>query len=163
VAVADTGGHHYLVKAAAVTVSVAVNVDGFLWSAAPGQYFLQDQVTVANPTGSAEPLSGFDDIDTGLADDVAFVMDASTASADHDALACGVDAAFAPTLCPISYGQGVTVDSDSADHDDHVALTLAPGASARITYSYGPVLQAVVPSAVTATFTGGTTPVELTP
>ena len=163
VAVADAGGDHYLVKAAAVTVSAAVNVDTFLWSAAPGQYFLSDQVTVANPTAVPEPLAGFDDIATGLADDVAFVMDAPAASAVHDDADCGADAAFAPTLCPITYGQGLTVDSDSSDHDAHSPLVLAPGTSAQITYSYGPVLQALHPAAVTTYFTGGPAPVDLTP
>ena len=163
VAVGDAAGDHFLVKAAAMSVSEAVNVDGFLWSAAPGQYFLVDQMTVANPTAAPEPLTGFDDVDTGLADAVAFVLPAQAAAAVQDSADCGVDPAFAPTLCPLSYGQGVTVDSDSVDHDGHHLLTLAPGSSARITDSYGPVLQTVTASSVTPYFTGGASPVDLAP
>jgi hypothetical protein len=139
-------------------------VNSFLWSAAPGQYFLVDALSVKNPTVLVESLVDFDDVTSGLADDVAFVMTATDADPLGYAPDCGIDPLYPAPSCTISYGQGLTVDSDSADHDNRSAVTLAPGATAQITLSYGPVPDAVAPAKVSVFFDGGTpTPVDLTP
>ena len=67
-AVSDSGGSRFEVSATPVEASLAVNVDSFLWSAAPGQAFLIDTLTVKNPTAGIETLSDFDDLTSGLAD-----------------------------------------------------------------------------------------------
>jgi len=144
--------------------SLAVNVNSFLWSAAPGQEFLVDTMTVKNQTGKDEPLSDFDDLTSGLADDVAFVMSTLNAAPLGYSSDCGIDSAYPQVLCTISFGQGLTVDSDSADHDDRSAVMLGPGSSAQITLSYGPVLASVMPTMVSVYFDGGApVPTDLTP
>ncbi len=141
-----------------------VNVDGFLYSAAPGQNFLADTLTVTNPPGGeTEDLSDFDDLSSGLANDVDFVMSATDAAMLGFSSDCGVDSAYPPSLCPISLGQGLTVDTDSANHDDRSVVPLSPGASTQITLSYGPVIGTVKPSMVAVYFDNGRSmPVDLT-
>jgi hypothetical protein len=139
-------------------------VDSFLWSAAPGQTFLVDTLTVKNATAGIETLSDFDDLTSGLADNVAFVMNAANAASLGYSSDCGVDPAYPPPLCTISFGQGLTVDDDSADHDDRSAVMLSPGSTAHVTLSYGPVLANVLPTTVSVYFDGGVTvPTDLTP
>jgi hypothetical protein len=139
-------------------------VNSFVWSAAPGQTFLVDMLTVKNPTTTIETLSDFDDLTSGLAPDVAFVMDASDAAPLGYSSDCGIDPAFPPPLCTISFGQGLTVDVDSADHDNRSAVMLPPGSTAQITLSYGPVLTSVAPTMVSVYFDGGVSmPTDLTP
>ncbi len=152
-------------KATPVTSALYVNVNSFLWSAAPGQDFLTESLTVTNPPGGhVENLSDFDDVSSGLADDVDFVMSAANAATAGDSSACGVRPVYPPSLCPISLGQGLTVDSDSANHDGRPAAQLAPGSSTQITLSYGPVAATLQPATVTVYFDDGQSmPVDLTP
>lgn len=165
VIVSDSTGSTFDVSASPVIVTVAVTVNSFVWSAAPGQEFLADTLTVKNPTGTVEPLSDFDDLTSGLASDVAFVMSSTNASSSGFLLDCGIDPLYPATVCPVSYGQGLTVDSDSADHDDGSAsLSLAPGSTAQITLSYGPVLDSLTATMVSSYFDGGVgAPTDLTP
>ena len=144
VIVSDVRGSTFDVSASPVIVTIAITVNSFVLSAAPGQQFLADTLTIKNPTGAAEPLSDFDDLTSGLADDVSFVMSSTNAASLGYLSDCGIDPVYPTAVCPISYGQGLTVDSDSVDHDDGAAsLALAPGDSAQITLSYGPVLDNV--------------------
>ena len=162
--VSDSRGSTFEVSASPVTAALAVNVNSFLWSAAPGQDFLVDTLTVKNATAGVETLSDFDDLTSGLADDVAFVMSASNAAPLGYSSDCGIDPVYAASLCTISFGQGLTVDTDSADHDDRTAVTLSSGSTAQITLSYGPVLASVMPSMVSVYFDGGIpVPTDLTP
>ena len=163
--VSDVGGSTFDVSASPVIVTIAITVNSFVLSAAPGQQFLVDTLTVKNPTATAEPLSDFDDLTSGLADDVSFVMSSANATSLGYHSDCGIDPVYPATVCPISYGQGLTVDSDSADHDDGAAsLALAPGQSAQITLSYGPVLDNVTSTVISNYFDGGAgAPTELTP
>ncbi|MGA2519737.1 MAG: hypothetical protein ABSG81_02835 [Acidimicrobiales bacterium] len=164
VTVSDSGGSTFAVTAAPVVVTIAVTTNSFLWSSAPGQTFLADDLTVKNVGTAPEPLSDFDDLTSGLADDVSFVMSTANAASLGYSSDCGVDPVYGTSLCPITYGQGLTVDSDSADHDSRTPLVLAPGSSARLILSYGPVLTDVVPSAVSVYFDGGEpVPADLTP
>jgi hypothetical protein len=164
VAVSDSGGSSFEVSASPVEASLVVNVNSFLWSAAPGQNFLVDTLTVKNPTAGIETLSDFDDLTSGLAKDVAFVMNASNAAPLGYSSDCGIDPSYPPPLCTISFGQGLTVDDDSADHDNRSAVTLSPGSTAQITLSYGPVLASVAPTMVSVYFDGGVSaPTDLTP
>jgi len=164
VAVTDSGGSTFEVSASPVEASLVVNVNSFLWSAAPGQSFLVDTLTVKNPTGRTETLSDFDDLTSGLAQDVMFVMNGSNAAPLGYSSDCGIDPSYPPPLCTISFGQGLTVDDDSADHDNRSAVTLAPGSTAQITLSYGPVLATVAPGMVSVYFDGGVSaPADLTP
>jgi hypothetical protein len=105
-----------------------------------------------------ESLSDFDDLESGLAADVQFAMSATNAAKLGYSSDCGVDPTFPPSLCPISFGQGLTVDSDSANHDDRSVVPIAPGASTQITLSYGPVLDDVSPNLVSVYFTDGQAP-----
>ena len=152
-------------NATPVTSALYVNVNSFLWSAAPGQDFLTETLTVTNPSGGhAENLSDFDDVSSGLADDVDFVMSAANAATAGDSSACGVRQVYPPSLCPISLGQGLTVDTDSATHDDLPAAQLAAGSSTQITLSYGPVAATLQPATVSVYFDDGQSmPVDLTP
>jgi len=165
VAVSDGAGSTFLVNATPVTSALYVNVNSFLWSAAPGQDFLTATLTVTNPSGGhAENLSDFDNVSSGLADDVDFVMSAADAATAGDSSACGVRQVYPPSLCPISLGQGLTVDSDSANHDNRPATQLAPGSRTQITLSYGPVAATLQPATVTVYFDDGQSmPVDLTP
>ena len=165
VAVSDAGGSTFLVKAMPVTSALYVNVNSFLWSAAPGQDFLTDTLTVTNPSGGhVENLSDFDDVSSGLADDVDFVMGVASAATAGDSSACGLRPVYPPSLCPISLGQGLTVDTDSANPDGRPVAQLAPGSSTQITLSYGPVASTLQPATVTVYFDDGqSTPVDLTP
>jgi hypothetical protein len=164
VAVSDSGGSTFEVSASPVEASLVVNVNSFLWSAAPGQDFLVDTLTVKNPTGGTETLSDFDDLTSGLAQDVTFVMNASIATPLGYSSDCGIDPSYPPPLCAISFGQGLTVDEDSVDHDNRSAVTLSPGSTAQITLSYGPVLASVAPAMVSVYFEGGVSvPTDLTP
>ena len=163
VTVTDAAGSTFAVRAAPVVASIAVTTNTFLWSSAPGQTFLADDLTVRNPTTVPEVVSDFDNLTSGLADDVSFVMSPADATADGYTSDCGIDPAY-PTLCPISFGEGLTVDSDSADHDDRSAVTLAPGSSTQLILSYGPVLTDVSPAKVSVYFDGGgQPPTDLTP
>jgi hypothetical protein len=154
--VTDAGGARFVVEATPVMSAPYIVANSFLWSAAPGQDFLRATVTVTNPSASeAESLSDFDDLASGLATDVDFVMSSSDATTSGYVLDCGVDPAYPTSLCPISFGQGVTVDSDSANPDDRSVVTLGPGASAQIIVSYGPILASVQPATVDVYFDGG--------
>jgi hypothetical protein len=162
--VADSGGSTFDVSASSVTALPAVIVDSFLWSAAPGQDFLVDNLVVRNPTARDETLSDFDDLTSGLADDVAFVVSATDAAPLGYSLDCGVDLAYPRSLCTISFGQGPTVDSDSAARRDRSAAVLTPGSTAQITLSYGPVPAGLTPTTVSVYFAGGIAPpTDLTP
>jgi hypothetical protein len=163
-AVSDSDGSTFEVSASHVEAALVVNVNTFLWSAAPGQSFLVDTLSVKNPTAGSETLSDFDDLTSGLAKDVMFVMNASNAAPLGYSADCGTDPAYPPPLCTISFGQGLTVDDDSADHDNRSAVVLTPGSTARITLSYGPVLANVTPTMVSVYFDGGVSaPTDLTP
>jgi hypothetical protein len=142
-----------------------VVVDTFLWSAAPAHEFLQETLTVTNPPGGAvQDLSDFDDLSSGLSKDVDFVMSAANAAISGYSSDCGADPAYPPSLCPISLGQGLTVDTDSANHEDRSVVPLSPGSSAQITLSYGPIMASVKPTMVAVYFDGGKSmPVDLTP
>ncbi len=138
-------------------------MDSFLWSAAPGQDFLVDNLTVKNPTTGSETLSDFDDLTSGLSGAIAFVVSATNASPLGYSSDCGVDLAYPRLLCAISFGQELTVDSDSADHPGSSGIVLSPGSTAQITLSYGPVPATVMPSMVSVYFDGGVAPpTELT-
>jgi hypothetical protein len=165
VAVSDSSGSSFLVKASPVTSSLYVNVHSFLWSAAPGQDFLTDTLTVTNSSGSEmENLSGFDDLVSGLARNVDFVTSAPDAAAMGYSSTCGVNPLYPSSLCPVSLGAGLTVDSDSANHNAPSVVTLSPGSSAQIALSYGPVMASVKPTVVTVYFDNGQSkPVDLTP
>ena len=164
VTVSDRAGSTFEVSASPVTASIATVADSFLWSAAPGQDFLVDTLTVRNPTAAVETLSDFDDLTSGLADDVTFVASATNVGAWGYSSDCGIEPAYPSTLCPISFGQGLTVDSDTADHDDRSAVELSPGSTAQITLSYGPVLDTLSPAMVSVYFYGGVSvPADLTP
>jgi hypothetical protein len=159
VAVSDGTGARFVVQAAPMVLPPYATVDTFMWSAAPGQDFLVDTLTVTNPPGqTAESLTDFDDLESGLADDVQFVMSAANAAQLGYSSDCGVDPTFPSSLCPISFGQGLTVDGDSANHDDRSVVSLAPGAKTQITLSYGPVLDDVAPNLVSVYFDDGQGP-----
>jgi hypothetical protein len=164
VAVSDGEGSTFEVSASPVEATPVINVNSFVWSAAPGQDFLVDTLTVKNLTAQVEPLADFDDLTSGLADDVTFVMNTSNATPLGYSSDCGIDAAYPPPLCTISFGQGLTVDDDSADHDNRSAVVLPPASTAQITLSYGPVLDNVTATMVAAYFDGGVAPpTDLTP
>ncbi len=148
-----------------MTSVLYVDANSFLWSSAPGQVFLTATLTVTNASGTkAENLSDFDDLTSGLASDVDFVVSASDAATVGYASDCGIDARYPASLCPISLGQGLTVDSDSADHADRSVVPLSPRSSTQITLSYGPVLASFKPSMVAVYFDNGRAPpVDLTP
>ncbi len=159
VAVSDGTGARFVVKDTPLVLPPYATVDSFMWSSAPGQDFLVDTMTVTNPPGdTTESLTDFDDLESGLADDVQFVMSAANAAKLGYSSDCGVDPTFPPSLCPISLGQGLTVDSDSVNHDDRSVVSLAPGASTQITLSYGPVLDDVTPNLVSVYFDDGQAP-----
>lgn len=165
VAVSDGTGARFDVQATPLILPPYATVDAFMWSAAPGQDFLVDTLTVTNPPGdTTESLTDFDDLESGLADDLQFVMSATNAAKLGYSTDCAVDPTFPPSLCPISLGQGLTVDTDSANHDDRSVVLLAPGASTQITLSYGPVLDDVTPDLVSVYFDDGQAPpVDLSP
>lgn len=164
VVVSDSGGSTFEVSASPVEAAIVVNVNSFLWSAAPGQTFLVDTLAVKNATAGIESLSDFDDLTSGLAKDVSFVMSANSAAPLGYSSDCGIDPAYPPPQCTISFGQGLTVDNDSADHDNRSAVMLPPGSTAQITLSYGPVLASVAPTKVSVYFDGGVSvPTDLTP
>ena len=158
-------GSSFLVKASPVTSALYVDANSFLWSSAPGQDFLTATLTVTNASGTkAENLSDFDDLTSGLATDVDFVVNATDAATVGYAADCGVEARYPASLCPISLGQGLTVDSDSADHDDRSVVPLSARSSTQITLSYGPVMASLKPSTVAVYFDNGQSgPVDLTP
>ena len=164
VAVSDVGGSRFEVSASPVVASIVVAVNSFQWSAAPGQEFLVDNLTVKNPTAGVETLSDFDDLTSGLADDVAFVMSAADARPLGYSSDCGIDPAYPSSLCTISFGQGLTVESDSIDQANRSAVELPPGSTAQIAVSYGPVSDSVMAAKVSVYFDGGVpVPADLTP
>jgi hypothetical protein len=164
VAVSDSGRSTFEVSASPVEAASVINVHSFVWSSAPGQTFLVDTLTVKNPTAQIETLSDFHDLTSGLAPDVTFVMNASNAASLGYSDDCGIDPAYPAPLCSISFGQGLTVDNDSADHDNRSPVVLSPGSTAQITLSYGPVLDSVTATVVSVYFDGGVSaPVDLTP
>ena len=129
-----------------------------------GQVFLTDALTVTNPSGGhVENLSDFDDLSSGLADSVDFVMSASNAAMAGDSSACGARHVYPPSLCPISLGQGLTVDTDTANHDDRAVVQLPPGSSTQIVLSYGPVAASLQPATVSAYFDDGNQPRWISP
>jgi hypothetical protein len=165
VAVSDAGGSLFLVKASPVTSSLYVNLNAFLWSSAPGQDFLTDTLTVTNSSAShVENLSDFHDLASGLGPHVDFVVSATDAATMGYSADCGVNPSFPSSLCPISLGGGLTVDSDSASHNGSSAVTLSPGSSAQIALSYGPVMTSITAAKVALYFDNGQSkPVDLTP
>jgi hypothetical protein len=162
VTVTDAAGSRFTVTATAVHELPVVTVHGALWSAAPGQGFLEAQLQVANPTSAPESLGAFDDPSSGLAPAVDFVTDASDATQAGDGGDCGADPAYPSTLCPVSFPQRLTVDADSADTGGP-SVVLAPGATAQLTYSYGPVPTAVGAAPFTVWFAGSPRPADLAP
>ena len=149
------GRSSFVVTASPVSSSVIVTANSFLWSAAPGQDFLVDNLTVTNPTSNPETLSDFDNLTSGLAANLDFVMSAANAGASGFSSDCEVHAGFPPGLCPISFAEGLTVDSNSVVRSSTATNTLAPGASAQIMVSYGPVSANVAPDAVSVYFHNG--------
>ncbi len=148
-----------------MTSVLYVDANTFLWSSAPGQEFLTATLTVTNASSAnIENLSDFDDLTSGLARDVDFVVSATDAATIGYSSDCGVDPGYPSSLCPISFGQGLTVDSDSANHADRSEVPLPAGAGTQIVLSYGPVLASLRPSMVAVYFdTGESQPVDLTP
>lgn len=138
-----------------MTSTPYVDADTFLWSAAPGQQFLRDTLTVTNPSATAESLAAFDDLVSGHSTDLEFAMSAADAAATGYSSDCGADPDFPIAVCPITFGQGVTVDLDSANNGDRSAVELASDASAQITVSYGPILMDVQPAMVGVYFDSG--------
>lgn len=160
VPVTDAAGQTFTVRATTVSSPLVVDVRGSFRSASPGHVFLQQGVTVVNVGHAAASLQAFDDPATGSAGDVQFVMDAAEAAKSGYGSDCGVAARYPAQLCPISYPQGVVVVSDSADPSGG-AVTLAPGASAEIVYSFGPVLASLGRSQVRLYFSGPSGPQDL--
>ncbi len=161
VTVTDTAGQKFVVQTSALPSPLALLIQGWLRSASPGHVYLHESVTVANPTDAPEPLREFDDPTTGLADGLEFVMDASDASPAGFGADCGVDPGYPAQLCPISFPQGVVVDSDSA-YTSGPSVTLAPGTKAQIVYSFGPVLSSLDGAEVSLYFSPGVSgPVRL--
>ena len=160
--VVSDGTSTFVVTASAVSSSIVVTANSMVWSASPGQAFLVDNLTVQNPTSSPENLGAFDDPTSGLATDVDFAMSAADATTFGFASDCAADAGYPPDLCPISFAQGLTVDSNSAAQQGTPSETLAPGASARISVSYGPVSIKIPAGRVAVDFhTGAAAPVGL--
>ena len=152
----------FVFRASQVTQSVVVATDAGIWSSAPGQAFLIDTLTIENPTARTESLSDFVNAATGLSNTFAFVLKAANAANAGYSSDCTVDPAYSPTLCPISFGQGLTVVSDSASKSIQIANELTPGTSVQLELSYGPVLSSILPADVSVYFHSGTTaPVEL--
>ena len=149
------GTASFAVTASPVSSSVVVTAGSLLWSASPGQAFLVDTFTVQNSTSSPENLDGFDDPTSGLARNVDFAMSAADAATFGFASDCGADPGYPASLCPVSFAEGLVVDSNSAAHPGAASATLAPGASARIGVSYGPVSIKIVPGRVAAYFHNG--------
>ena len=160
--VTDAAGNRFTVAAAAVRPLPVVTVHGALWSAAPGQSFVEAAVQVTNPTAAPEPLAAFDDPTSGLAPAVDFATDPADAARVGDGADCGADPAYPATVCPVSFPERLTVDDDSADTGGGSAV-LAPGATARLTYSYGPVPAAVAAVPFAVWFAGSPGPVDFTP
>ena len=161
-AVTDTAGDRFVVTSTAARQLPVVTVHGALESAAPGHDFLEAELQVTNPTAAPEPIGPFDDPTTGLAGGVDFVMGGADAARLGYGADCGADPAYPATACPISFPQRLTVDADSADTGGP-AVVLAPGATAMITCSYGPLPAAVAASAIAVWFAGAPAPVDLTP
>ena len=160
--VTDAAGNRFTVTAAAVRPLPVVTVHGALWSAAPGQAFVEAAVQVTNPTSAPEPLAAFDDPASGLAPAVDFTTDPADAARVGDGADCGADPAYPATVCPVSFPERLTVDDDSADTGG-ASVVLAPGVTARLTYSYGPVPAAVSAAPLAVWFAGSPGPVDLTP
>ncbi len=161
-ATVSDGTSTFVVSAQPVASAIVVTANSLLWSAAPGQAFLVDDVTVQNPTSRPEPLSAFDDPASGLATDLDFVMPATDAAASGFSADCGADPGYPADVCPITFGEGLVVDSNSAAHAGTADETLAPGASAQISVSYGPVSGTVPAGKVSLSFHhGATAPVGL--
>jgi len=156
-ATVSDGTSTFVVTAQPVASAIVVTANSFLWSAAPGQTFLVDNVTVQNPTSNPEPLSGFDDPASGLATDLDFVMPATDAGASGFSSDCGADPGYPADVCPITFGEGLVVDSNSAAHAGTADETLAPGSSAQISVSYGPVSGTVPAGKVSLSFHHGAT------
>ncbi len=164
VAVSDATGATFLVATGPVMSAPYIDVGSFLWSAAPGQQFFRDTLTMTNSSRATENLSDVDDLTSGLAPDVQFVMSSADASKSGFSADCGIAPGYPSSLCPISVGQGVMVDADSANHKDRSVVLLTPGASAQVTLSYGPILSSVSPASVGMYFSSGQSmPVDLTP
>jgi hypothetical protein len=144
-----------VLTASPISFTVAVTVNSFVWSAAPGQGFLVDSVTVENPTQNAESMSNLADLTSGLSTDLAFVVNASNAATLGYSSYCNLDPAYPPALCPISFGQGLTVDSGTANRANQTAGILQPGARVQISLSYGPVMSDVLPAVVSVYFHAG--------
>jgi len=161
ITVTDADGRRFVVRATLLPSPSALVIQGWLRSASPGHDFLNESMSVTNPTDVAESLQDFDDPTTGLADGLQFVMDAVDASQSGYEADCGVDPGYPAQLCPISFPQGVVVDSDSA-YTSSAAVTLAPGASAQIMYSFGPVLSSLDRLEISLFFMPGSSgPVDL--
>ena len=161
ITVTDAEGRRFVVRATVLPSPLALVIQGWIRSASPGHDFLNEAISVTNPTGVAESLQAFDDPTTGLGGGLQFVMDAVDASQFAYEADCGVDPAYPAQLCPISFPQGVVVDSDSA-YTGGAAVTLAPGASAQIVYSFGPVLSLLNRSEISLFFSPGSSePVDL--
>ena len=161
VTVTDVGGRKFVVRASSLPAPLALLIQGWLRSASPGHVFLQERLTVTNPTGAPESLQEFDDPTTGLALGVEFVMGASDASQSGYGADCGAAPGYPAPLCPISFPQGVVVDSDSATTGGP-AVTLGPGASAQIVYSFGPVPSSLGRAPISFYFSPATSgPVQL--
>lgn len=160
--VTDAAGNRFTVTASAPRPLPVVTVHGALWSAAPGQSFVEAAVQVTNPTSAPEPLAAFDDPTSGLAPGVDVATDPAHAVRVGDGADCGADPAYPATVCPVSFPERLTVDDDSADTGG-TSVILAPGATARLTYSYGPVPAAVAAAPFAVWFAGSPGPVDLTP
>ncbi len=139
VTVTDAAGAVFVATAAPVVAEVVVDVDGQPRFAPPQQAYLTETLHLALAPGQGpHSLSDFDDRTSGLANDIELVLDAPVAAARGYGAACGREAGYAPAQCPITLGQGLTVDSDSVA-DPSSPGALGPGTSAVVVVSYGPV------------------------
>jgi len=163
VSVVDDSGQRFAVSATTVTSRMWVLLNGWLRSSSPHNDFLSATLTVSNRSGGPQSLEEFDDPASGLAGAVDFVMEAPEAAASGYGADCDIDSGYPPNLCPITFPQGLTVDSDSAYTGGSASPPeLAAGASAQIEYSYGPVTAAVSPTDVAVYFAAGASgPVDL--
>ena len=139
VTVVDSTGGRFRLQASPVASAPTVTVDGQPRFAPPGQTYLVETLDVSAVPGQGPlSLAGFDNRDTGLSDDIVLVLDAPTAAAHGYGTDCGVDADFPPSQCPVTLGQGLTVDSNSVAHASDAGALLGAD-HATIVLSYGPV------------------------
>lgn len=143
VTVVDASGARLTVSAQPVTGTPTVVVNGQDRFAPPGQIYLVETLTLR--PSSAD----FDDPDTGLAPDLELGLAPAQAAAHGYESVCGVEAGDPSSLCPVTLGQGLIVDSlGSAACPSSVAGT----SCSQLVVSYGPVPGSFPVSAVSVWF-----------